>query len=281
MAQSLVWRYLGPEDTHRCLDAPDVPSVRNLLVEIDDGMDGKLINCRNYNKGQLMIVLDMLAHLIVFTKTCSMSLEKVSTIVGIMLELHRESMSNQYTRSQSYHRLRELMLLHSVPRPPFSCGIFSVADVQHIDEYLLLSYFRHYKMYVYAFVPQRLANIHSVSVGHNHCVPPLGLPALTTATPRAEWIAKVEDTHRQVEERQMEVEDVRSAEYEEEWLKHRYLNGTHYSEGLREQLQSIKRDVSDKALNQLDLIEARLVEIEKKVEIVQQRQDGKGGKRKK
>nr|CCC93695.1 conserved hypothetical protein [Trypanosoma congolense IL3000] len=281
MAQSLVWRYLNPEDTYRCVNAVNVAAIRHVLLEIDETAGGAFINLSRYNKGQQMILLDMFAHLILFTKTCSMSLEKVSTIVGIMLQLHETSMTNHYTRAQSYHRLRELMLVHSVPRPPFSCGIFTVADVQNIDEYLLHSYFRHYKMYFYTFVPQRLVNIYSMNVGCEHSVPPLGLPALSSATPRAEWIAKVEEDHQRMEDKQMEIEDALSAAYEEEWQKHRFLNDSYYSEGLKKQLQSIKDSVLGKTCDQLDAVEQRLTEIEKKVEAFHQRQETKSGRQRK
>ncbi|KAG8347017.1 putative Flagellar C1a complex subunit C1a 32 [Trypanosoma vivax] len=281
MAHTLAWRYLGPEDTHKCLNAEDVSSIREVLLAADNGKNEGIFSVREYNEGQRLILLDMLAHLILFTKSRSMSPDKVSTLVGIMLHLHEESMSKSYSRAQSYHELRELMVRHSVPRPPFSCGIFTVRDVQDIDEYLLHSYFRHYKMYVYAFVPQRVAHLRSINVGHVHAIPPLSLPALTTAIPQAEWRAKVEREHQQAEQQLMEEEDNRSAANEEERRRQWLENGVQLSEGLKEQLFAIKNEVADMAVERLDQIEARLAEIEKKVDEHNQRPESKYNKRKK
>ncbi|KAH9582214.1 Flagellar C1a complex subunit C1a-32 [Trypanosoma melophagium] len=281
MAHSLTWRILSPEDTHRCLIAPDVPAIRSVLKMIDESSEGKLIGVSKYNEGQVMILLDMLAHLILFTKSRLMSAEKVSALVGILLTVHTESMLKKYTRVQSYHRMRDLMVQHSVPRPPFSCGVFNVRDVQEIDEYLLRSYYRHYKMYVYAFVPREVANLHCVDVTNVHQIPPATLPSLVTATEEHEWRAKVEEQQREAEAQQMQMAEEDSDAWEQERLRLLLLNDPHFSDGIREQLEVIKKEVSGKALDRLDEIEARLVEIEKKISESSQRAESRQGKRKK
>ncbi|RNF17249.1 flagellar associated protein [Trypanosoma conorhini] len=280
MAHSLTWKVLGPEETQKCLAAPDVPSIRSVLKAFDESCDGQFIGASNYNEGQVMILLDMLAHLVLFCKSHCMSAEKVSTLVGIASKLHKESMSGGYTRAQSYHRMQDLMIQHSVPRPPFSCGVFTVRDAQAIDEYMLQSYYRHYKMYVYAFVPRQVANVRCLDVSHIHQIPPVGLPSLVTAIGDNEWRSKVEEQRRGAEAQTIEEEEVASDAYEQERLRQRLLTDPHYSDGIREQLESIKKDVTSKAVDRLDEIEARLLEIEKKV-MEATAPDTKEGKRKK
>lgn len=35
-------------------------------------------------------------------------------------------------------------------RPPFSCGVFSQVEMQDILDWMLQTYYRHYKLYQYA-----------------------------------------------------------------------------------------------------------------------------------
>ena len=47
--------------------------------------------------------------------------------------------------------LQELLVKHSVERPPYSSSVFSLAQVKDIAEYVLSTYFKHFKLYKYAF----------------------------------------------------------------------------------------------------------------------------------
>ena len=38
-------------------------------------------------------------------------------------------------------------------RPPFSVQLFAPAEIQRIANYITNTYFRHYKLYKYAFTP--------------------------------------------------------------------------------------------------------------------------------
>jgi len=51
----------------------------------------------------------------------------------------------------SFEGFKELLLAHAVERSPHTVGIFSVDDVARIVEYMLNSYFRHYRLYKYIF----------------------------------------------------------------------------------------------------------------------------------
>lgn len=45
-------------------------------------------------------------------------------------------------------------------RPPFSLGLFSSDEVKMIMTYVLDTYFRHFKLYKYAFTPQVTENVY-------------------------------------------------------------------------------------------------------------------------
>ncbi|KAK6467727.1 coiled-coil domain-containing protein 189 [Huso huso] len=48
----------------------------------------------------------------------------------------------------------ELLLCHSVRRPPFSVDLFSAEQVKMLAEFVINTYFRHFKLYKYMFTPQ-------------------------------------------------------------------------------------------------------------------------------
>lgn len=55
------------------------------------------------------------------------------------------------TVKRSFYQFKEWMLQHSVQRPPFSVGVFSLEEMKLIVDWMLESYYRHYKLYMYAF----------------------------------------------------------------------------------------------------------------------------------
>jgi hypothetical protein len=54
---------------------------------------------------------------------------------------------------------KKLLVKHSVERPPFSVEIFSLDDVKTIIDYVANTYFRHYKLYLYAFTKKPVVNL--------------------------------------------------------------------------------------------------------------------------
>jgi len=154
-----------------------------------------------------------------------------------------------------------------------------VEDVQDMDEYFLSTYYRHYKMYVYAFVPRQTATLRCVNAADWGDAPPHHLPALSTAIPVNEWKRKVEERERDKEEVQMEQQQQASQEYEEHRARQAGLNDPHYSDGIREQLQTIRQAVLTRSLDRFDLAEQRIAALEAKVEGMQSRPGSKGPKR--
>ena len=49
---------------------------------------------------------------------------------------------------------KELLLRHSVQRPPHSLAIFNLDDVKAINDFVQDSYFRYYNMYLYTLTPK-------------------------------------------------------------------------------------------------------------------------------
>ncbi len=72
---------------------------------------------------------------------------------GMMRTVYNESFDLGLSMSESYELFRHLLLKHSCHRPPFSSGIFNLNDVKAISDYVLDTFFRHYKMYTNWFHP--------------------------------------------------------------------------------------------------------------------------------
>lgn len=266
MVQTLTWQVLSPEVTHHCLASMDVPQVRAVLRRYNKLSDGALLCTVGRNPGQISILVDLYAHLIMFAKSRDMTPEKTSTLVGIVQKVHETSMAQSLTRVASYDLLRKLVVQHSVPRPPYSAAIFDVGDVQDLDEYMLTTYYRHYKMYAFAFVRVQRANITTFMLGDAAEKPPYNLPALSAALPQSEWKKRTEERERKKEELLMEEAFKESMRMEEKRQREAALNNPQYSDGIREQLEAIRNAVNTKSMDRLDIIEQKLGLIEQKVD---------------
>ncbi|EPY26295.1 flagellar associated protein [Strigomonas culicis] len=265
MLETLTWKVLSPEQTFTCLNCPDFATIRTVLSKIDTADNGVVLNSKNYTTQQTQIVLDLISHLIMFAKARQMNAEKTSTIVAIVRAVHLSSMSQRLTRVESYDTLRDLIVRHSVPRPPFCAAILDLSDVQELDEYLLGTYYRHYKMYYYVFVPQETLTVRTRALADVVQHPPQELPALCTAMVEEDWRKKMEERERAKEEATMEKHLKVSEEMEAARRREAGLNSGAFTEGVREQLETIRKAAEQQSLDRLSLVEEKLDKLEKQV----------------
>ena len=84
-----------------------------------------------------------------FSKSCEFTKEKMSCFMEIMHYVFKQALSERLSNDDSFKNYKELLLRHSVQRPPHSLAIFNLDDVKKIDEFVLDSFYRHYDMYIY------------------------------------------------------------------------------------------------------------------------------------
>lgn len=84
-------------------------------------------------------------------KELHMADDKLSGLFSIMRETHRRSTEEKLTLERSFGVFKELVLQHSVQRPPHSVGLFNVGEMKQVLEWAVDSYYRHYKLYMHAF----------------------------------------------------------------------------------------------------------------------------------
>lgn len=122
--------------------------MQNLLVQIL----GMSLNKQEQLDKRGHITLELFGYLVLFARENDFTAEQLSALYTIVASIHQLCLSTPYDNSrQCFQLLKELLVCHSVNRPPYSTGMFSVSQVKSITDYVLQSYFKHFKLYKYAF----------------------------------------------------------------------------------------------------------------------------------
>merc|ERR1712118_401759 len=90
-----------------------------------------------------------------FCKTQGFTAEKTSTFLSIMKVMFEEVCLLKLQMDDAFNSFKGWLLKHSVQRPPFSVGVFTFEDVKAITEFVHNTFFRHYKLWMYAYVTHR------------------------------------------------------------------------------------------------------------------------------
>eukprot|EP00930_Biecheleria_cincta_P082222 TRINITY_DN71996_c0_g1_i1.p1 TRINITY_DN71996_c0_g1~~TRINITY_DN71996_c0_g1_i1.p1 ORF type:complete len:303 (-),score=83.15 TRINITY_DN71996_c0_g1_i1:303-1142(-) len=101
---------------------------------------------------QAEILIDMHYHNYDFCISSDFPAEKTSTFLSIMKIVVEDAVRLRLPASDAFKLFEDLLMKHSVERPPFSVGIFSFDDVKSLVEYATHTFFRHYKLYMHSFM---------------------------------------------------------------------------------------------------------------------------------
>ena len=105
------------------------------------------------------ILVDLYFNTLAYATKSGFNTEKSSTLLAIVKAVHEKATRELQTIGNSFEFFKLLMLQSSVHRPPYSLGIFTFAEMKDLTEYMLSTYFRHYKLYQYAFTKLSLIHI--------------------------------------------------------------------------------------------------------------------------
>ena len=89
-----------------------------------------------------------------FCKSQDFTLEKFSTLMSILNFVFHESLSNNLDIELSRALFQELVIKHSIQRPPYSIEIFKIEERDTIFQQVELTFYRHYLLYKYIFAQQ-------------------------------------------------------------------------------------------------------------------------------
>lgn len=105
------------------------------------------------------IVADLHFYNFLFCNSAQFTPEKTSCFLSIMKQVFRAMIHERLSSAETFELLRELLLRHSVARPPKSIAVFSANDLKVLTDYVVNTFFRHYKLYQYVFVTHRSLNL--------------------------------------------------------------------------------------------------------------------------
>uniref|UniRef100_A0A3P8XZ82 Uncharacterized protein n=1 Tax=Esox lucius TaxID=8010 RepID=A0A3P8XZ82_ESOLU len=105
------------------------------------------------------VLLELYVHTVLFCRKNNYNREQTSAllIVDFAMLITLKSPFSETPINNMDHCFAycsDLLLCHSVRRPPFSICLFSSEEVTGILKHLLNTYFRHYSQYKYIFTPQ-------------------------------------------------------------------------------------------------------------------------------
>lgn len=142
------------------------------------------------------------------------TMEKASTMVAIVKAVHTKAIDEIMTVENSFGFFKTLALQSSVHRPPYSLGIFSFAEMKDMSEYVLSTYYRHYKLYQYAYT--NLVRMDIEPPAKPILETPAAFASLGLAVPAEEWTEKQEELARAAAEAKAKEEQEKAVAEEEE-----------------------------------------------------------------
>jgi len=157
--------------------------------------------------------LDSLSCTNSYASKSGLTMEKASTMVAIVKAVHVRAVGEVMTVESSFDFFKVLALQSSIHRPPYSLGIFTFAEMKEMSEYVLNTYFRHYKLYQYAYTDLVRMDIEPA---RPFLETPPAFESLTLAIPAEEWSDKQEELARAVAEAKVGEERERAATEEAE-----------------------------------------------------------------
>ncbi|XP_072340252.1 cilia- and flagella-associated protein 119 isoform X2 [Scyliorhinus torazame] len=138
------------------LEKPKLPDAKICLWALHQ------LLCLSLNESDYRshILLDLYVYTIQFAKNQAFNKEQTSTLFSIVKRLHEACTATSLGNVDGcFHYFLELVLCHSVRRPPFSIDLFNSDQVKLVTDYILDTYFRHFKLYKYVFTRQILLDL--------------------------------------------------------------------------------------------------------------------------
>lgn len=143
------WKHISNDQIDSLEGCVDEIKVKRMLFDI--------FNIGLWPNHKRSIVTNFHLYNYAFCKDNAFDNIRTSTFMSIMTELFlKDTRSNirSNTMTASFQYFQELVLKHSVERPPLSIKVFQATDVERILNYALDSYYKDFKLYHYIFGTQ-------------------------------------------------------------------------------------------------------------------------------
>ncbi|XP_053495571.1 coiled-coil domain-containing protein 189 [Ictalurus furcatus] len=142
----LLWADLRYSDAEEITKTESIPDISRILcqalhIEAPDPQQG--------------IVLELYTNTVLFCRQKKFNKEQTSVLLSIIKNVHQLNTETPLNNmDQCFTYCSELVLCHSVRRPPFSIDLFNSEQVTEIMKYFINTYMRHYLLYKYVFTPE-------------------------------------------------------------------------------------------------------------------------------
>ncbi|XP_058425595.1 cilia- and flagella-associated protein 119 isoform X3 [Diceros bicornis minor] len=143
-----MWKYLDIHSMQRLEKTANVQEMREVLAKLL-GLGGPEQSLRD------AITLDLFSHALIFCRQQGFSLEQTSTVCALLQDLHKACVATPLGNvEECYRYFTSVLFCHGVRRPPFSINLFKEEQLLALADYVVNTYFRHFKLYKYVFTPQ-------------------------------------------------------------------------------------------------------------------------------
>lgn len=143
-----IWKYLDSHSMHRLEKTANVEEMREVLAELL-GLGSPAQSLRD------AITLDLFSHALIFCRQQGFSLEQTSTACALLQDLHKACIATPLGNvEECYRYFTSVLFCHGIRRPPFSINLFKEEQLLALADYVVNTYFRHFKLYKYVFTPQ-------------------------------------------------------------------------------------------------------------------------------
>lgn len=182
MAESLLWADLSPAQTQNLVLHLHEPQGKSALA--------KTLGVPDFHSNvHQRILLEFYFGVLDFAKQSGFSLEKTSTLLSVFKLNHFLAMKTPFLKvNESFEAFKDLLVRHAVQRPPYSVQIFALHDIEPITQFALNTYYRHFKLYKYAFTEKQLLDLRIKSDGVELAppIPPLAEAQKVVPEPESE-----------------------------------------------------------------------------------------------
>ncbi|XP_032619078.1 cilia- and flagella-associated protein 119 isoform X2 [Chelonoidis abingdonii] len=158
-ARICMWKYLDVHSMHLIDKAQTTDELKRVLAELFELQGWE-------SDPRAAILLDLYFYTVQFSREHNFTREQSSTFFAIVKDTHEACVETPLSNvEECYHYFTELLFCHAVRRPPFSIDLFSQEQLALMSDYVVNTYFRHFKLYKYAFTPQVRLDISLSYVG--------------------------------------------------------------------------------------------------------------------
>ncbi|KAK2498268.1 hypothetical protein MC885_005856 [Smutsia gigantea] len=143
-----LFPYLDIHSMHRLEKTATTEEMREVLAELLG------LGCPKQSLRDA-ITLDLFSYALLFCRQQGFSLEQTSTACALLQDLHKACVATPLGNvEECYRYFTSVLFCHGVRRPPFSIDLFKEEQLLTLADYVVNTYFRHFKLYKYVFTPQ-------------------------------------------------------------------------------------------------------------------------------